>query len=125
MNRWIWGGVIQSVCKWTKTTLAISHRFLFCLGDKDSHTSTDSNTCIKTEVSSRNTPSPSLNVCEAGKDQSVKSHTCAKVTLVNFLCSSLARFRAFGPGLRGRSILGVLIFALAVIKISLKCGNKT
>lgn len=51
--------------------------------------------------------------------------TCAKVTFVNFLCNCLACFRDFFPGLTGRSILGVLIFALAVIKISLKSNIPT
>ena len=51
--------------------------------------------------------------------------TCAKVTFVNFLCNCLACFRDFSPGLTGRSILGVLIFALAVIKISLKLNMPT
>ena len=51
--------------------------------------------------------------------------TCAKVTFVNFLCNCLACLRDFFPGLTGRSILGVLMFALAVNKISLKLNIPT
>lgn len=52
-------------------------------------------------------------------------YTCAKVTFVNFICNCLACLRDFLPGLTGRSILGVLMFALAVIKISLKLNILT
>ena len=43
--------------------------------------------------------------------------------MVNFFRSSLAFFRAFFPGLSGISIVGVLMFGLAVIKISLEGGQ--
>ena len=46
--------------------------------------------------------------------------TCATVTLANFIFSFLAFFNAFFPDFRGTSMVGVLIFALAVINISLR-----
>ena len=44
---------------------------------------------------------------------------------MNCSWSRLAFFRAFFPGLSGMSIVGVLMFALAVIRISLEGNENT
>lgn len=50
--------------------------------------------------------------------------TCESVTFVNFIFKFFASWRASSPDLKGTSIVGVLMFALAVINISLLNVNR-